>query len=136
MEGLTTAKPAREGGVNVETIRYYERHGLLPKVPRTASGYRSFSEDHAIRLRFIRRAQELGFTLKEIKELLAIRVKPGSGCADVRRRAEAKIASVDEKIRHLQAIREALFQITATCSGRGPATNCSILEALSKGETL
>src|SRR5579872_5504417 len=101
MDGLTTAKLAREGGVNVETIRHYERHGLLPKVPRTASGYRQFSEDHAIRLRFIRRAQELGFTLNEIKDLLAIRVKPGSGCADVRQRAEAKIASVDEKIRHL-----------------------------------
>src|SRR5438309_5289740 len=124
MEGLTTAKLAKEGGVNVETIRYYERHGLLQKVPRTASGYRQFSDDHAIRLRFIRRAQKLGFTLKEIKELLAIRVKPGSGCADVRRRAEAKIADVEEKIRHLQVIREALFQITSTCSGLGPATNC------------
>src|SRR6266436_8852977 len=96
MEGLKTAQLANEGGVNVETIRYYERHGLLTKVPRTASGYRQFSEDHAIRLRFIRHAQELGFTLKEVKELLAIRVKPGSGCGDVRRKAEAKIADVDE----------------------------------------
>ena len=130
VEGFTTAQLAREEGVNVETIRYYERHGLLPKAPRTASGYRQFSEGHAIRLRFIRRAQELGFTLKEIEELLAIRVKSASSCADVRRKAEAKIAGVDEKIRHLQAIREALFQITATCSGRGPATECSILEAL------
>jgi MerR family copper efflux transcriptional regulator len=130
MEGLTTAKLAKEGGVNVETIRYYERHGLLPKAPRTPSGYRQFSEDHAIRLRFIRRAQELGFTLKEVKELLAIRVKPSSGCADVRRKAEVKIADVDEKIRHLQTIRKALVRMTETCSGRGPATNCSILEAL------
>jgi len=136
VEGFTTAQLAKEGGVNVETIRYYERHGLLPKAPRTASGYRQFSEDHAIRLRFIRRAQELGFTLKEIKELLAIRVKSGSSCADVRRKAEAKMGSVDEKIRHLRAIREALFQITNTCSGRGPATGCSILEALSKREDL
>lgn len=134
VEGLTTAQLAKEGRVNVETIRYYERHGLLPRAPRTASGYRQFSEDHAIRLHFIRRAQELGFTLKEIKELLAIRVKPGSRCADVRRKAEAKIADVDEKIRHLGAIREALFQITATCSGRGSATECSILEALSGQE--
>jgi Hg(II)-responsive transcriptional regulator len=130
MEGLTTAKLAKKGGVNVETVRYYERHGLLPKVPRTASGYRQFSEDHAIRLRFIRRAQELGFTLKEIKELLAMRVKPGSSCADVRRKAETKIADVDNKIRHLQAIRSALIQMTASCTGRGPATACSILEAL------
>ena len=70
MEGLSTAKLAKEGGVNVETIRYYERHGLLPKAPRTTSGYRKFSGDYVIRLRFIRHAQELGFTLKEVKELL------------------------------------------------------------------
>jgi MerR family mercuric resistance operon transcriptional regulator len=135
MEGLTTAKVAREGGVNVETIRYYERHGLLPKPPRTPSGYRVFTTDSVQRLRFIRRAQELGFTLNEIKELLAIKVRRGSSCADVRRKAEAKIADVDAKIRHLQAIREALREITATCSGKGPVTNCSILEALNgKGE--
>src|SRR5260370_6268041 len=120
MEGLTTAKLGKEGGVNVETIRYYERHGLLPKAPRTPSGYRKFSADYVTRLRFIRHAQELGFTLKEVKELLAIRVKPGSSCADVRHRAEAKIADVDEKIRQLQAIRKALSKLTVTCAGQGP----------------
>jgi MerR family mercuric resistance operon transcriptional regulator len=130
MEGLTTAKLAKQGGVNVETIRYYERHGLLPKVARTPSGYRKFSADHVTRLRFIRRAQELGFSLREVKELLAIRLKPDSSCADVRRKAEAKIADVEERIRHLQVIREALGRMTATCAGRGPLTNCSILEAL------
>lgn len=130
MEGLTTAKLAKEGGVTVETIRYYERHGLLPRPPRTASGYRKFSADYVIRLRFIRHAQELGFTLKEVKELLNLPVKPGSSCADVRRKAQAKIAGVDEKIRHLRAIREALVTMTETCTGRGPLTNCSILEAL------
>lgn len=130
MEGLTTAQLANEGGVDVETIRYYERRGLLPKAPRTSSGYRKFSESDAARLRFIRRAQELGFTLKEIKELLTIRVKPGSCCSDVRRKTENKLADVDEKIRRLQAIRQALLLMTETCTGRGPATNCSILEAL------
>ena len=93
-----------------------------------------FSSDSIQRLRFIRHAQGLGFTLKEIKELLAIRVKPGSSCADVRRRAEAKIGDVNAKIRHLQAIHEALLQLTATYSGKGPATNCSILEALNGNE--
>ena len=84
-----------------------------------------------IRLRFIRHAQELGFTLKEVKELLAIRVKPGSSCADVRRKAEAKVADMDSKIRQLQAIREALVSMmTATCAGSGPVTTCSIIEAL------
>ena len=130
MEGLTTAKLAKEGGVNVETIRYYERHGLLPNAPRTPSGYRKFSADYVTRLRFIRHAQELGFTLREVKELLALRVKPGSSCADVRRKAESKISDVDEKIRRLQAIREALVRTASTCTGRGPVTSCSILEAL------
>jgi MerR family mercuric resistance operon transcriptional regulator len=135
MEGLTTAALAKEGGVNVETIRYYERHGLLPKPPRTPSGYRKFSGDAVARLRFIRRAQELGFSLKEIKDLLAIRLKPGSSCADVRRKAESKLADVDEKIRQLHDIREALLKMTKTCIGSGPVTNCSILEALNgRGE--
>ncbi|HJT70811.1 MAG TPA: MerR family DNA-binding protein [Terriglobales bacterium] len=130
MEGLTTAKLAKEGGVNVETIRYYERHGLLPVPPRSASGYRRFSADYVARLRFIRNAQELGFTLKEVKELLNLRVKPRSSCADVRRKAEAKIADVDDKFRRLQAIRDALVRMTETCNGSGPLTSCSILEAL------
>jgi MerR family mercuric resistance operon transcriptional regulator len=136
MVGLTTAQLAKEGGVNVETIRYYERHGLLPKVPRTPSGYRNFSADDVTRLRFIRRAQRLGFSLKEVKELLAIRFRPGSSCADVRRKAEVKLADVDRKIRQLQAIREALARMTEACAGRGPIANCSILEALNgQGES-
>ncbi len=136
MPGLTTAKLAREGGVNVETVRYYEKHGLLPKPPRTHSGYRIFSGETVGRLRFIRRAQQLGFTLNEIRELLNIRVKPGSSCADVRAKAQAKLGDVDAKIRHLRAIRQALQQITASCSGAGPAVNCSILEALDGREFL
>src|SRR5260370_2214429 len=118
MEGLTTAKRDNEGGVNVETIRYYERHGLLPKPPRTHSGYRIFSDDAVTRLRFIKHAQDLGFSLKEIKELLSLRVRPGSSCADVRRKAEAKIVDVDQKIQHLQAIKGALVGLTGACSAR------------------
>lgn len=135
MEGLSTAELAREGKVNVETIRYYERNGLLPKPPRTGSGYRKFSGDYVERLRFIRHAQELGFTLKEVKELLMLRVKAGCSCADVRRRAEAKAAAVDQKIEQLKAIRNALVKLVATCSGQGPVTNCSIVEALSGQES-
>jgi MerR family mercuric resistance operon transcriptional regulator len=135
MEGLTTARLAHEGGVNVETIRYYERHGLLPKPPRTHSGYRVFSDEAVTRLRFIKHAQDLGFSLKEIKELLALRVKPGSSCSDVRQRAEAKITDVDQKIQHLQAIKGALVELTSACSGRGPATRCTILQALNERVT-
>lgn len=130
MEGISTAEAAKRGGVGVETIRYYERHGLMPKASRTHSGYRVFGEDAVMRLRFIKHAQGLGFSLKEIKDLLSLRVKPGSSCADVRRRAEAEIAEVDEKIRHLQAMREALSRLARSCSGQGPVSACTILQAL------
>lgn len=132
MERISTAEAAKRGGVGVETIRYYERHGLMPKAPRTHSGYRVFTDDAVKRLRFIKRAQELGFSLKEIKDLLGLRVKPGSSCADVRRSAEAKITEVDEKIRHLEAMRDALTQLASLCSGQGPASSCTILQALNK----
>src|SRR5216683_2965157 len=132
MEGLTTAEAAKLGGVNVETIRYYERCGLVPKPPRTGAGYRIFSDDAVKRLQFIKHAQELGFSLKEIKELLSLRVRRGSSCTDVRKKAETKIADVDEKIRHLQEIRAALVELTNTCSGRGPIDSCTILQSLNK----
>ena len=103
---------------------------MLPKPPRTPSGYRIFSDDSVKQLRFIKHAQELGFSLKEIKELLSMRVKPGSSCADVRRRAEAKIGDVDQKIQHLQEIKRALVELTSACSGQGPASRCTILQAL------
>jgi len=130
MERLTTSKVAKQAGVNLETIRYYENEGVLPKPPRTNSGYRIFSDDSIKQLRFIKHAQELGFSLKEIKELLSLRIKPGSSCADVRRKAETKIVDVDENIERLQAIRAALVQLTNTCSGRGPINTCTILQAL------
>jgi MerR family copper efflux transcriptional regulator len=134
MEGLTTAQLAHEGGVNVETIRYYERHELLPRPPRTPSGHRVFSQEAVARLRFIKRSQELGFSLKEVKELLTLRVRPGSGCVDVRRKAEAKIVDVEAKICHLLEIKKALVRLTDTCSGRGPISMCTILQILSAGE--
>src|SRR5712692_2040566 len=115
MGELRTAQLANEGGVNVETIRYYERRGLLPKPPRTGSVYRVFPQDAVKRLRFIKHAQALGFSLKQIRELLSLQVKPGSSCADVCRTAQAKI--------------------TATCSGRGPISDCSVLHALNEGKT-
>lgn len=131
---MTSAELAREGGVNVEPIRHYERNGLLPKAPRTAAGYRRFSGDFVGRLRFIRRAQELGFCLQEVKELLALRVKPGSRCADVRRGEEVKLADVKDKSRQLRAVHEALGKIPASCASDGPAAECTILEALGRQE--
>ena len=120
---------AEQSQVNLQTVRYYEREGLLPKPPRLASGYRVFSRDAVRRVRFIKRAQELGFSLKEIKELLSIRVDPRSDCADVQKLATAKLADIDQKIRTLQAMKRVLTKLATACPGRGPSTECPILES-------
>ena len=130
MKYLTRGGVARQGGVNTETIRYYERRGLLPKAARLASGHRAFEPDAVRRLRFVKRAQALGFSLKEIKELLSLRASPRARCADVRQRAEGKIAEIDAKIRSLRAMRKALVRLTAACVGAGPVSDCPILESL------
>src|SRR6516225_4443730 len=103
-EKLTISRLAQLGGVNLETIRYYEREGLLPKPPRTEAGYRLFPSETARRLRFIKRAQELGFSLGEIRELLTLRMKPGTKREHIRSRAEAKITDIEQKIRTLEAM--------------------------------
>ena len=130
-EEMTISQLAKRSAVNLETIRYYERLGLLPKPLRSPSGYRLFSLDSVRRVRFIKRAQELGFSLKEIKELLALRVTPGTTSADVRKRAEAKIADIEEKVQTLRAMKKALAQLTATCCGETSVSECQILESLS-----
>lgn len=127
---LTIGQVARRTGVGVETLRFYEREGLIAEPPRRASGYRQYPEDAVSRVRFIRRAKELGFSLKEIRELLCLRVDPSTTCADIKRRTEAKIAHIEEKIRALQTIQGALGRLAAACKGRGPASECPILEAL------
>jgi MerR family mercuric resistance operon transcriptional regulator len=132
MKPLTIRQVARSAGVGVETVRFYERQGLLEEPARKDSGYRQYDEGVVARLRFIRRAKELGFSLKEIKELLALRVDPATSCAEVRSRAEAKIADIDEKIQSLQRIKKALVNLTAACRGRGPTSECPILEALDR----
>src|SRR6516225_6755483 len=130
MKALTIGQAARSAGVGIETVRFYERQGLLQEPPRRNSGYRQYPEDVVARLHFIKRAKELGFSLKEIKELLALRVDPDTTCADVRSRAEAKIADVEEKIKALHRIKKALVKLTAVCRGRGPTSECPILDAL------
>ena len=129
-EALTSGKLAKTAGVNLETIRFYERQNLLFKPPRTVAGYRLFPADAVQRVRFIRRAQTLGFTLKEIKGLLALSQSRDSRCETVRRQAEDKIAEIERKIQALGAMKRALRELSATCSGRGPATRCPILESL------
>lgn len=135
MKSLTIGQVAHQAEVGIETVRFYEREGLLHEPARTESGYRQYGFEVVARLRFIRRAKELGFSLKEIKELLAFRVEPTTTCAEVRNKAAAKIADIEEKIKALGKIKNALVQLTAVCRGRGPISDCPILEALEKKGT-
>lgn len=130
MKSLTIGQLAKKAQVNVETIRYYERRGLLPEPPRRESGYRQYSESDLARIRFIKRAKELGFSLKEILELLSLRIDPKTTCADVKERAELKISDIEGKIRALQSMKRALTKLAALCRGRGPTSECPILEML------
>jgi MerR family transcriptional regulator, copper efflux regulator len=127
METLTISRLARLGGVNLETVRYYERRGLLPKPPRTEAGYRQFSPDAARRLRFIKRAQELGFSLNEVKELLALRIDSRKNRTNVRLHAEAKIADIEQKIAALSAMKATLRELALRCQHCGPSADCPIL---------
>lgn len=136
MKPLTIGQLAKRAGVGVETVRFYERQGLLAEPTRKESGYRQYTEDVVARLRFIRRAQDLGFSLKEIADLLALRVDPATTCAEVRQRAAAKVADIDSKIETLQRMKAALLKVTAQCRGHGPTSECPILDALDQeGET-
>jgi len=134
MKTLTIGRVAGEAAVGVETVRFYERQGLLEEPPRRQSGYREYGEDAVARLRFIRRAKQLGFTLKEIKELLALRRDPSAPRGDVKRRAEAKIADIETKIRVLQRMKKALVKLTTACSGHGTSAECPLLDALGQGD--
>ena len=127
---LTTGALAAQSQVNLQTIRFYEREGLLPPAPRTASGYRAFPPTAVARVRFIRRAQELGFALTEIRELLSLRVDKSRDREDVRAIAAGKLAEIDGKIQSLQTIRQALAHLADCCTGHGPADECPILVAL------
>ncbi len=106
MEKLTIGQLAKSAGVNLQTIRYYERRGLIPEPPRNESGYRQYSQKEVSRTLFIKGAQGLGFSLKEIEELLSLKMEPGTTCGDVKNRVEAKISDIEEKILALQQIKE------------------------------
>ena len=136
MDTLSIGQVARRAGVGIETVRFYEREGLLEEPPRRASGYRQYSDQVVKRIRFIKRAQQLGFSLKEISELLLLRVDTQTSCEVVKQRTEAKIAEVEQKLVELQRMRQALLQVAALCTGQGPASACPMLDALDQQETL
>lgn len=116
--------------MNKETIRYYERRNLIPEPGRMESGYRLFSQRHVDQIRFIKRAQELGFTLSEIKELLELRVEENTTCAEIKQEAEHKYQDVVQKIEDLQRMKHTLVNLIDSCAGEGPKGDCPILEAL------
>lgn len=130
---VTIGTLAEDADVGVETIRFYERKGLIKQPPRPHSGFRKYDEATADRIRFIQQAQELGFTLNEIKQLLSLRVDPRTSCADVKEKANEKIADIDKKVAVLRRMRSALVEITKTCSGAGPTSVCPILDYMEKG---
>ena len=134
MEALTIGEVAKAAEVGIETVRFYEREGLIAEPPRRQSGYRQYPPDTVRRLRFIRRAKDLGFTLKEIRELLDLRVDPTRSCADVRTLAKAKMVDIEAKMLDLARIQAALTELVRTCRGKGPTSACPILDAVDEQE--
>lgn len=130
MTSLTIGQLAKAAGVGVETVRFYERTGVLEAPGRRPSGYRQFTADDARRIRFVKRAQQLGFTLKEVKELLALNDDPDADPAEVRAKAAAKVADIKAKVRDLLRVQAHLEELRDACPGHGPASGCPILHAL------
>jgi len=130
MEYLSISQLAKQAEVNIETLRYYEKIGLIPAPARKSSGYRQYSPDYIQRIHFIKGAKELGFTLKEIQDLLELRVDADTTCDEVREQAEAKIETIEAKMKDLQRIKKALKKLTAACRTTGPTGDCPLLEAL------
>ena len=131
MNELIIGKAAMRAGVGVETIRFYERKGLIEQPPKPLdAGFRVYPEETVQRIRFIRQAQEIGFSLREIDELLSLRADPAADCAHVRERAAAKLEEVERKIEQLGRIRSALNELIAACPGRGALRECSIMASL------
>jgi Hg(II)-responsive transcriptional regulator len=131
MPTITIGRAAKAAGVGVETIRFYERRNLIDQPPRPAGGgARDYGGDTVARLRFIGQAQEIGFSLAEIAELLSLRASSGAGCEDIRARAVAKRKTVQKKLDRLQQMREALDELISQCPGKGRLSGCTILEAM------
>ena len=133
-ERWTRGQLAKLANVNLETVRFYEQKGLLPKPERTPAGYRLYKRDQLLRLKFIQKAQTLGFTLNEIKQLLFLRASNRSS-KQVKQLAADKIADVQLKIQSLQRMLKTLRQISSACDGRGTVDACPILKALESNET-
>ncbi|NGZ97148.1 MAG: hypothetical protein CV089_13700 [Nitrospira sp. WS110] len=134
--GLTIGQLAKMASVNVQTVRYYERRNLLQPTNRKASGYRVYSDDALRRLRFIKNAQTLGFTLREINDLLNLRVSSVARCGTIQVKAQAKLRQVEAKARDLLALSRALKRLIRSCRAGQPTEHCPILQTLDKETTV
>ena len=134
MKRLKIGQVAKKTQVNIETIRFYERKRLITPIDRMESGYRIFSEETVRRILFIKRAKDLGFTLKEILELLSLRVKPSTKCGDIKKKAGKKILAIEGKIALLSRMNQSLVKLTKACQISKPTSQCPILEALDREE--
>jgi MerR family mercuric resistance operon transcriptional regulator len=131
-DSLRIGEVSKRSGIGVETVRFYEREGLIADPPRGISGYRAYPADVVPRLAFIRHAKELGFTLREIRELLSLRVDPKASCSSVKKCANIKLSDIEERIRSLQRMRRTLRTLVKACDERKPTNECPILGALDR----
>lgn len=130
MKQLKIGQVAKQSGLTVETVRYYEQRGLIPEPQRLDSGYRVYPESILTRLNFINRCKDLGFSLQEISELLSIQIDPDNSSALVKEQVEHKISLVKEKISELQKLQDSLEQLSGMCCGEGSVSNCPIIDFL------
>ena len=128
---LRTGEVAKLAGVNVETLRFYERQGILPEPPRRASGYREYPPETVDLIRFVKRAQELGFSLREVQDLLDLRGAPRRASGKVPRLVRGKIDEINHKIRDLEAMRDALQDLLCVCEEERVGKSCPIIASLS-----
>ncbi len=133
---FTIGKLAKKAGVSIDGIRFYERRGLLAPPARTKSNYRLYPADAASRLRFIKKAQKLGFSLNDIEELLALSHDPTASQADIKHKTEEKIEDIRNRIQDLSRVLQALEQLNECCDGHGSVGECPILKALAKEDSL
>lgn len=132
MSNYTIGKVAKQSGISIETIRYYEKEGLLEKPERTESGYRQYNGDAIERLFFILQAKDLGFSLREISELLSIKSDANTVCSDVKHLAEDKLSDIGNKIKMLRRMEKSLKKLVDACPGEAPISDCPILDSLGK----
>ena len=131
---MRIGKIAQQVGITVEAIRFYEKQGLVKPPGRNESGYRDYPDDAVEYVLFIKRAKELGFSLKEIKELMVLQSTPGTSCSEIKKQAEAKIADIDRKVKDLLRIKKALIERVSACPGQGPLSGCPIIGSAHSAE--